>query len=197
MGPGIESIEAACRQANIKRIARSLSLECRWSGALSSMYSVASHSVVVSFRCEELALLAGHSVAAAKSAALHGLMHDAAEAYTGDLITPIKDAALLKVGNRVLTWREWEDGLVRHIYRAIALPKMEAWEKALVDRADVEILLVELECLTPHQGHGLGGPTIDTDLDTEGFTAPEGWVVAGAPPEEAEADFLARFEELR
>jgi hypothetical protein len=64
----------------IEDIAMSLARLCRWGGHLRSEvehYSVAQHSVMVSFLC-------------AQEHALLGLLHDAAEAYVMDAISPLK-----------------------------------------------------------------------------------------------------------
>jgi 5'-deoxynucleotidase YfbR-like HD superfamily hydrolase len=68
--PKVEDID-------IKDIARGLALQCRYAGHCHHFYSVAEHSVRVSW------LLPPET-------ALCGLLHDAAEAYVSDMIRPLK-----------------------------------------------------------------------------------------------------------
>ena len=69
-------------QLDIYDIARSLSHMCRFNGHLPSFYSIAEHSIRVSNWLEAR----GES----SLVVLTGLLHDAAEAYIGDLVRPLK-----------------------------------------------------------------------------------------------------------
>lgn len=68
---------------SLEDIAHSLSLTCRFNGHCRKFYSVAQHSCLVASR-----LIDTHK--APTQAIQWGLMHDAAEAYLGDIIRPIK-----------------------------------------------------------------------------------------------------------
>ena len=59
-------------------IAHSLSMQCRFIGHINHHYSVAEHSVFVSHRCPP-------------DLAIYGLLHDAPEAYCGDISAPLKN----------------------------------------------------------------------------------------------------------
>ncbi len=64
---------------DIRDIAHSLSQLCRYTGHTNLFYSVAQHSLLVS-----------EKMPGGPAAKLVGLLHDAAEAYTGDLASPLK-----------------------------------------------------------------------------------------------------------
>src|SRR5690606_2723306 len=60
-------------------LAHSLSMQCRFNGHTSSFYSVAQHCLLVAELVPE-----EHKLAA--------LLHDATEAYVGDLVRPLKES---------------------------------------------------------------------------------------------------------
>jgi hypothetical protein len=62
---------------DIRDIAHSLAMQCRFTGHVDTFMSVAEHSVAVSVICNE-------------ENALQGLLHDASEAYLSDIASPIK-----------------------------------------------------------------------------------------------------------
>jgi len=64
-------------EVDIGDIAHSLALQCRFNGHVKVFYSVAQHSVLVASILPD-------------RFKLWGLMHDAAEAYVGDMVRPLK-----------------------------------------------------------------------------------------------------------
>jgi uncharacterized protein len=63
---------------DIVDIVMGLARQCRFNGQSSGFYSVAQHSVLVARRCP-------------RAFRLHGLLHDAPEAYIGDIVSPFKE----------------------------------------------------------------------------------------------------------
>jgi len=64
-------------EIDIRDIAHSLSLQCRFNGHIKKFYSVGEHSIRVASECKE-------------ENRLCGLLHDASEAYLCDIPTPLK-----------------------------------------------------------------------------------------------------------
>ena len=65
-------------EINFDDIARGLAYRCRWGGQVRQFYSVAEHSIQVADQCTD-------------EFKLWALLHDAAEAYLGDIPEPIKN----------------------------------------------------------------------------------------------------------
>ena len=88
---------------HIEDIAHALAMLCRFGGHATAFYSVAQHSVLVSrIVSQEYALI--------------GLLHDAAEAYIGDMVRPLKHA------NQMHEYRRAEERISRAIAERYGLP---------------------------------------------------------------------------
>lgn len=153
-------LSAAPGEIDIRDIAHSLALQCRFNGHCREFYSVAQHCVAVA------ALLP-------PSLALWGLLHDAAEAYLGDLPRPVKQ--------QLPQFSDAEDRLLELIAGHFNL----GWPMpAQVKRADDIMLVTEARDLMGMEW--FVGPDI----------RPEAQRVMPVGPAEAERMFLARFEQL-
>lgn len=115
---------------DIEDIAHALSNMCRFNGHTNKFYSVAQHSVLVSELVPE-----EHALAA--------LLHDAAEAYCGDMVSPLKQ--LLPVYQSIHATIE------QNLYRSIGVE----WPvHACVKDADIKMLATEVrDLMTPHPAH--------------------------------------------
>lgn len=108
---------------DIRDIAHSLALQCRFNGHCRGFYSVAQHSVLV-------------SQVVPPQDALWGLLHDAAEAYISDLPRPLKRTAP--------EFRDAEERLLAVIMAAFGL---QAEMPAAVAWADDALLATEMRDL--------------------------------------------------
>lgn len=103
----------------IEDIAHALSMACRYGGHCERFYSVAEHSVWVSY------------VVPAEWAIV-GLLHDASEAYVADIIRPIKPS--------LTGYKEIEDRVWRAIAKRFRIPEVMPAE---IKSADNAVLLAE------------------------------------------------------
>jgi 5'-nucleotidase len=156
-------------QLDIADIARALANVCRFGGHCRSFYSVAQHSVIVSELVEER----GGDVEDVFAA----LMHDATEAYLGDMPHPIKHRSPLGEA-----FKAAEDHL-EEVIRARFAIKPDVPE---IKRADRALLATERRAFSAENWHW---PELDgvAPLDLE-LTA---WA-----PDEAERAFRRRYAEL-
>jgi uncharacterized protein len=152
---------------HIEDIAHHLSNICRFGGASHQFYSVAQHSILVT----ELLPADLQFV---------GLMHDATEAYCGDMVRPLKRA--------MNAYRELESGLWTVIAEKFGLP-LELPEQIKV--ADNIALVTERrEFITPN-------PDARPWKVDESGVQPAGIKLRALYPFEAEPLFLERFKVLR
>lgn len=163
--PDPEAIELA-------DIAHALSHLCRFGGHCRTFYSVAQHCCVVADAVE--------AAGGDPETALCALMHDAAEAYLGDLPHPLKHRSPL--GEQ---YRRIEEPLQQAILARFGLP---LGARPLVKDIDRAALAAE-RALLMRPADDMWWPELDgvTPLDVR----IEPW-----PPERAAAEFTARFERL-
>lgn len=146
-------------------IAHALSLICRYGGHTRRFYSVAEHCVLM-------------SRAVAPEHALFALLHDATEAYVGDMVRPLK---LHMLEYRQVEWNVWEAITIRFglALTGRALPRE-------VKEADNRILLDERAAV-------LSPPPADWAVED---LQPLGVQIQCWPPEMAEHAYTERLREL-
>lgn len=123
---------------SVYEISFALENVCRWAGHTVRFYSVAEHSVRVARLVEDL----GGTPEQVRA----GLLHDAAEAFLGDMPSPFKRLPDL-AGYRALI-----EAAEKAIFDHFDLPELH--EDPLVKQADEMMLVVEKEDLfRPHSEH--------------------------------------------
>lgn len=109
----------------IHDIAHALALTCRYGGQCKHFYSVAQHSILVAEKCKE-------------ENQLWGLMHDAAEAYIGDMPKPFKPF--------MANFDEIEEKIIAVIADKFGLPMPMPTQVHTIDR---KMLVTEAAVLLP------------------------------------------------
>jgi hypothetical protein len=168
-GRRLNPFEPELDQLDPGDIARALGNLCRFGGHSRVFYSVAQHSVIVSELVEQRGGDAEDVFAA--------LMHDASEAYLGDMPHPIKHRSPL--GAAFKTAEEHLEQAIRERFRIKAnVPEIK--------RADRALLATERRVFSTENWHW---PELDgvEPLDLE---------LRAWPPEEASAAFARRYAEL-
>ena len=161
-GKSIQRLEPRVEDLDIVDIAHSLSLQCRFAGHIDYHYSVAQHSIAVS----ELV---------PREYALHGLLHDAAEAYLQDIALPDRD--ILVSGAYLLAEERWNSVIGARFGLGLGLVDLPHEVK----RIDEEMAAIEMRELYQNEYSRLHGPILATFQQR---------------PKESERCFLRRFEEL-
>lgn len=156
-------------EVDIRDIAHSLSMQCRYNGHVHTFYSVAEHCVLMSWALER-----EHPTR--PDLWLEGLLHDGTEAYVGDMVRPLKihQPAFCEAEERV----------------AIAIGERFGVRQSCdmspeVKHADNAILLAERDAL-------LGTPPAPWSVHVE----PMAFEIYAWSPAIAEAQYIIRFDEL-
>jgi hypothetical protein len=178
-GRRLDLLDPSPVDIEIGDIAHGLARVARWNGQTLGphAFSVAQHSLLVE------AFLDVYAPAASAADRLGALLHDAPEYVIGDMISPFKSA----LG---LDYRAFEERLEAAIRVRFGLPaRMPPALKArikLADRASAWFEATRLAGFTPEEAlHFFGAPPPDADPD-----------MTPLAPVEAQARFLARFEQL-
>jgi uncharacterized protein len=167
-GEGFHPLAPTLESIWIEDIAHALSNQCRFAGHTRELYSVAEHSVRVSWLVEELG--------GDESEQVWGLLHDGSEAYLGDWATPLKRSS---IGRH---YRATEEQLMAAICRRFALP---IEQPDIVHYADAVMLATEVRDLMP--GKPEHWPSLLYPHDER---------IAPWTPKEAKQHFLERFHAL-
>lgn len=109
----------------VSDIAHSLSNLCRFNGHCSKFYSVAEHCLRVA------ELMPGEQY-------IHGLLHDAHEAWTGDIIHPLKQ--ILDRDGRL---KDLENKVDSAIYRKLGFARPSEEVRDMIKAADLTMLATE------------------------------------------------------
>jgi hypothetical protein len=107
-------------------VAHALAHQCRFNGHTKQFYSVAHHCVIMSREIPP-------------EFALYALLHDAGEAYIGDIPQPVK-ACLSEI-------RAIEEGVLAAVYEAAGIRSLDEEAERLVRLYDLKMLLTERQQL--------------------------------------------------
>ena len=132
-------LEPGPAMVRIEDIAWSLSRQCRFNGNTRFFYSVADHCIYV-----------GNLLP--PEIRIYGLLHDAHEAYMGDIASPIKKL----LGKEKI--RQIEKEIDAAIYESLGLSPPSDEILGLVHKADVLALRIEAYHLMPSRGSWAGDP---------------------------------------
>ncbi len=148
----------------IEDIAHAISLICRYNGHIRGFYSVAQHSVLVSEHCNP-------------KYALYGLLHDASEAYAGDVISPLKKL--------LPDYKAIEDRILSAVCKRYGIRESKKMKQE-VKHWDKVLLATEVRDLLPYK-------YVNWKIDVEPLKSS---VYPLWTPEYSEQRFLSRFNDL-
>ena len=117
-----------------------LARECRYANQVREFYSVGEHSVIVSLAAEKLAIERGWPEYEVALVAAQGLLHDASEAYIGDICRPLKKLHAMRGYRRIEVL--WQNA----IWERVGIYPTDA-STALVEEVDRRVCTDEVEAL--------------------------------------------------
>lgn len=181
LGPSISTFPSGARffyhspTFLIEDIAHALGMQCRFNGMVRHFYSVAEHSVIVSLLMKELDL----------GDPMEGLLHDAHEAYVGDMVSPWKPV--------LPEWKRFEDHVELAMREHFYLPKSMTYG---CKQADHIARHIEAWYLKPGRGADMADPHKIRGIALE-LAEKRHWRTLNLMPAEATAAFLKQYHSLR
>ncbi len=162
----------------IEDIAHSLAYQCRYTGHTQEFYSVAQHCVLMAQNSD----LPGDPMAK--------LMHDAAEAYIGDVARPWKDLLSVQIGHGVGSRHVSISLFEEEIQDVIGLAlDVDLRYSAEVKVSDLKMMATEVRDLMP--------AGFSSDMWGIDISNPVEEVISPWPPFTAEMCFLELYDDLR
>ncbi len=168
LGKKFFPLDPRTSEIDIRDIAHGLAMTCRYGGHSTRFYSVAEHSVLV-------------SQFVPPQYALHGLLHDASEAYIGDMVRPLKHQP------QMIEFRNAETAIEHKVAKRFNLKWSKKATEA-VKEIDNRILVDEVKLI-------MRRPKLYM-ASWIGNLEPLGARILGLSPDVAERVFLDRFKEL-
>lgn len=151
----------------LEDIAHSLGMQCRYTGHAKQFYSVAEHCVLMSRYVTDL------------DCKIMALYHDAAEAYIGDLASPVKQS--------LPDYKKLEKAIERRLFTWLDY-SIPLRVKKLIKMLDTRILLRERNILLPATDEQWIENEVVTPLDID---------IMCWSPAKAEYEFLMQAEEIK
>ncbi len=119
-------------QIVIEDIAHALAFQCRFNGHCREFYSIAQHSILMALKFTNTVMQ------------LYGLFHDAAEAYLGDMISPLKKV--------MPEFKTHEQTLQNRIFTKFCYGTPEYRHQQRLKECDTALLIYEAYHLMPSRG---------------------------------------------
>jgi len=179
-GTGFHPLAPKVEEVRLSDIAQGVSYRYRY-GCQTQPYTVAEHCVLVSHIIE---LLWPES-----KQMLPGLLHDACEAYTHDLLSPVRSAVKVTMADGTLiSWSDMERRINQTVGKYLGITP-DFYSAPEVLAADILAVVIEKAQIPELQGLGSWGlPVLPPELERLRIRF---W-----GPEEARQAFLTRYHDL-
>ena len=176
-GTVFDLVTPVAEQVNLMDIAHHLAHICRFGGGTPSFYSVAEHSIQVLKYVERKTLNPNIRLAA--------LLHDAHEAYVGDIVTPVKEM----LGHRYIALRDALDEVIATKFGL----RMADFHSRVVREGDQAMLAVEAHYMMSSAGEGehWGGRLMELSAFDLALNRPRG-MNSG----KAKAEFIGQYNKV-